>query len=105
MTMQENRSRLPDGGELAKAYEDGKRVGLGIAAAVMGVVSFLSMLGMEKAAVAIVLGVLATRSAKAKRLGLAGIALGSVFVVTVGVVLTLYWDKLRAVIEALQKLS
>lgn len=91
------------------AYETGRRTGFGIAALALGLASFLSLLGAEKAILTIVLGVLASRGTAAgalpRRLGVAAIWLGAIFIVTLAVVLVLYHDKFIELIRLLQKLS
>lgn len=95
--------------QIAEAYDRGRRAGFGVAALALSCVAFLSLLGAEKAILAIVLGVLATRGgeprALARRLGIAAISLGSVFLVAWGVGLVIFWDKFVELIKLLQQLS
>jgi hypothetical protein len=96
-------------GEHALAYEEGRRAGLATAALLIGVVSFISMLGVEKALVAITLGALTIKGPaagrRARRMGTAAIVLGGLFIATVGVVLALFWDKVGEFLRLLQHLS
>ena len=96
-------------GPIAEAFDAGRRAGFAVSAAVLGLVSFLSLLGAEKALLTIVLGVLALRGARpgtsARRLGVVAVCLGALFLVTVAVVLVLYGDKLLEVVRLLKKLS
>lgn len=98
-----------DTGRLAAAYDAGWRLGLAVSALAVGLVAFLSLLGAEKAILAIVLGTLAARGsmpgALPRRLGAAAIALGMVFLLTALVLLTLFWDQAAEMIRLLQKLS
>ena len=92
-----------------EAYDIGRRVGFGMSALALGLVTFLSLLGAEKAILAIVLGALAIRGSDARtlsrRLGSAAIILGVVFLLTVGVVLVVFWDQAVELVRILQQLS
>lgn len=91
------------------AYATGRRDGLGIAALTLGIVTYLSLLGVEKAVLAIVLGVLAIRGGQpgsvAQKFGRTSIVLGVLFIVTLIVVMICYWDKVAELFALLQKLS
>jgi hypothetical protein len=93
----------------AEAYDTGRRVGFGVSALALGLVTFLSLIGAEKAILAIVLGTLAVRGSKARslsrRLGTAAVVLGAVFLVTVGVVLVVFWDACVEFVIQAQRLS
>jgi|WetSurMetagenome_2_1015567.scaffolds.fasta_scaffold1169418_1 hypothetical protein len=93
----------------AEGYQAGKRTGFGIAALALGLVSYLSLLGLEKAVLTIVLGVLAMKgeipTPIAKRLGIASIALGVIFILSAAVLLYLFQDKFAELIGNLKKLS
>jgi hypothetical protein len=95
--------------ELAEAFDAGRRAGLAVAALALGCVAFLSLLGMEKAGLAIILGIVALRGGKAglatRRLALAAIGLGALFILTVIILLVVYWERVRQLITELQKLS
>jgi hypothetical protein len=95
--------------ELSNAFHAGRRVGFGISALVLSLVGFLSLLGAEKAILAIVLGALAIRGSGqgtlARRLGLIAICLGIVFLLTLVVVLIVFRGQVLEVIQTLQKLS
>ena len=90
-------------------YAEGKREGLAIGAIAAGAVAFISLLGVEKAILAIVLAVLAFRGAKAgsaaRRLSLAAIVVAAVYALTYIILLVLYYDKLVELIHLLQKLG
>jgi hypothetical protein len=93
----------------AEAYDAGRRVGYGVSALALGLVTFLSLLGTEKAILAMALGFLAVRgsasSPLSRRLGSAAIMLGVVFLLTVGVVLVVFWDQAVEFVRLLQQLS
>lgn len=95
--------------EMTDAFRAGRRVGFGISALVLSLVSFLSLLGAEKAILAIVLGALAIRGsghgALARRLGVIAICLGTVFLLTMVVVLIVFRGQVLEFIQTLQKLS
>jgi len=95
--------------QIVRAYNVGRRVGFGISALVLSIVAYLSMLGFEKAILAIVLGVLAIKSAEnntiAKRLGIISICLGILFIITAIVVLIIFRDKVAEFITLLKQIS
>jgi len=112
MTDQQTLGKHEGGGQsadAAKVFAEGRRSGLATAALAVGVVSFLSLLGVEKAALAVVLGVLALRGAapgtSARRLGLAAVLLGGLFVATLAVVLVLFRADFAKLLSLLQQLS
>ncbi len=103
-------SELPKSRDaVATAYDAGRRTGLAVAALAVSLVAFLSLLGLEKAILAVVLGVLAMRggpaASAARRLGLAAVVIAAAWLVSVSVVLALYWPKLADLIQALERLS
>jgi hypothetical protein len=95
--------------QMAGAFHAGRRVGFAVSAVSLSLVTFLSLLGAEKAILAMVLGVLAMRGAEpgtlAKRLGLAAIAIGGLFMVTAAVLLAVFWTDVVDFVELLDKLS
>jgi len=95
--------------DIAEVYVRGRRDGFGIAALVGSLVAFLSLLGAEKAIFAIVLGALAMRGAPARslarRLGVASVVIGAVFVVSMVVLLLVLREQLSDLIRALERLS
>ncbi|MHB8902116.1 MAG: hypothetical protein ACYC6Y_25440, partial [Thermoguttaceae bacterium] len=95
--------------ELSDAFYAGRRMGFAISALVLSLVGFLTLLGTEKAILAIVLGGLAIRGSAGgsltRRLGITAIALASLFLVTVAVVLVVFRDQLLEIVVTLQKLS
>jgi hypothetical protein len=95
--------------EKAEAFNAGRRMGFGISALALSLVSFLSLLGAEKAILAIVLGVLAIRGsrqgASARRLGVVAICIGLGFLLTMVVLLVVFWGQVLEFIQMLHKLS
>ena len=94
---------------LARAFEDGRRAGLATAAVAVGLIAFLSLLGAEKAILAIALGLLARRGARpgsaGRKLAAMAIAVGTVFLVSIAFILIVFWDDLVGLINLLQQLS
>ena len=73
----------------------GTKSKVAVAGLVMGIASFINLLGMEKAIAAIVFGWMGLKEAQAeqkagKRLAYAGIILGILYIITVSVMLVLY---------------
>ncbi len=103
-----NRSTNGTPAEVIQARDDGRRQGLAIAALAVGLISFLTMLGIEKAILAIVLGVIAmsgSSSRLVRQRSFIAIGLALLQIVTTGVVLLLYQDELGQLVELLSKLS
>ena len=92
-----------------EAFREGKRAGLAIAAIAGSAVAFVSLLGIEKALLAIILAILASRGAAPKshtrRLASVAIGLGLLYVVTFAVVMALFHDKLGELIRLLQQMG
>jgi hypothetical protein len=92
-----------------EAFREGKRAGLAIAAIGGSAVAFVSLLGIEKAVLAIVLAIVAIRGAAPKshtrRLAFVAIGLAMLYVVTFAVVMVLFHDKLGELIRLLQQMS
>ena len=92
-----------------EGFQAGRRMGFGISGLALGLVTFLSLLGLEKAILTMVLGALAMRGdprvPAAKRLGIAAIALSVIFILTAVVLLYLFHDRYSELIENLKKLS
>ncbi|OGX18432.1 MAG: hypothetical protein A3K83_03255 [Omnitrophica WOR_2 bacterium RBG_13_44_8b] len=76
-----------------------------IASLVMGIVSFIHILNIEKAAVAIVFGVLALKRIKVsaqfkgKKLAIAGIVLGTVSVIATITVTVIFWPQMQQMMQ------
>lgn len=95
--------------QLAQAFDAGRRAGLATAALALSIVAFFSLLGAEKAILAIVLGLYARRGARpgssARRLATAAIGVAGVFLVSVALVLVLFWHDFVGLINHLRQLS
>lgn len=91
------------------AFAKGRRHGFAIAALLLSLVSFVSLLGAEKALTAIVLGTLAIKGAEAgslpRKMGTAAIIISTLFLVTVAIVLIVFWDKAIEIVRLLEQLS
>ena len=102
-------NRVEGAGPLADAFDAGRRAGLAVAALALSVVAFLSLLGAEKAILALVLAAAALRGARAgapaRRLAVAAVVLATLFLITVAVVLVVFWDQLAELVALLEKLS
>jgi hypothetical protein len=94
---------------VARAFADGRRAGLATAALAVSIIAFVSLLGAEKALLAIALGLLAWRGAPrgsaARRLAMVAVGLATVFLVSIVVTLIVFWDELVGLVSHLQKLS
>lgn len=91
-----------------QALRRGRSEGLAIAALALGVLSFIQLLGMEKALLAIVLGGLALRgtvTARSRRQAWTALALGAAYLVITVSVLLLFQDRLAELIRLLQTLG
>jgi hypothetical protein len=95
--------------QIAAAFDTGRRAGFATAAVALSVVAFVNMFGAEKAILAIVLAMIALRGSATglpyRRLARTAIGIASAFIVTVVVVLTVWWDKLAELVTLLAKLS
>lgn len=92
----------------AQLLARGRSEGLATAAIALGVLSFIQLLGAEKAILAIVLAVLALRgtpSQQGRRRSFAAIALGVVYLAITAVTLILFQDELAELIGLLQSLG
>lgn len=92
-----------------ESFGEGKRVGLAIAALASGAVAFVSLLGLEKAILAIVLAVLAVRGAppqsRSRRVAFLALGLAALYVLTFAVLMVLFHDRLGELVRLLQQLS
>lgn len=95
--------------QIDDAFSAGRRAGLAVASLALSLVAFLSLLGAEKAILAILLAVLALKGAmpgsRTRRMATAAIAIATMFLATVVVVLVAFWDKVVQFVDLLQKLS
>jgi hypothetical protein len=89
----------------------GQKYAFATAALMLGIASYVSLLGMEKAILAIIFAWMALRSQPAPILkdhrnwAIAGIVLGALMLVIVPTILLLNIDRIEAVIDALMKLQ
>src|SRR5437588_749149 len=94
---------------LAQAFEDGRRAGLATAAMALSLVAFLSLLGAEKALLAIALGLLARRGAQpgsaGRRLATVAIGVSTVFLVSIALILIRFWNELVDLVLYFRQLS
>jgi uncharacterized membrane protein len=93
----------------ADSFQEGKRTGLAIGALAAAAVAFVSLLGIEKAVLAIVLGVLAVRGAspasRSRRLALLALGIAVVYALTFAVVMILFHQKIGELFRLLQQMG
>lgn len=93
----------------AEAFEQGKRTGLAIAALATAAVAFLSLLGLEKAILAVVLAVLAARGtpreSRSHRLALLALGIAVLYALTFVIVMVLFRDRIGELVRLLQQMS
>ncbi|MFT3880615.1 MAG: hypothetical protein QM703_13240 [Gemmatales bacterium] len=94
---------------VAQAFDAGRRAGLATAALAISLVAFLSLLGAEKALLAIALAILAKRGAQpgsaGNRLATVAIGIATVFLITITFVLIVFWKELVNFVHYLMQLS
>ncbi|MEP6636298.1 MAG: hypothetical protein ABJB97_06195 [Acidobacteriota bacterium] len=89
----------------------GQRYAYATAALILGIACFVNLVGLEKAILAIVFGWLALKTTPLPALrerrmwAKTGIVLGSLLLIVVPTIILLNIDRLRLIIEALEKLS
>lgn len=92
-----------------QAFDAGRRAGLATAAMAVSLVAFISLLGAEKAILAIVLGYHALRGAPpgtaGRRLAGTAITVASIFLVSMIVVLIVFRNELLGLVNHLRQLS
>src|SRR5687768_2999709 len=88
---------------VAQAFAAGRRAGLATAAMALSLVAFLSLLGAEKALLAIALGLLARRGSQpgsaGHRLATVAICVATVFLVSITFILIVFWDDLVGLVN------
>ena len=93
----------------AQAFEDGRRAGLATAALALSLVCYFSLLGAEKALLAIALAIMARRGSRrgsaGRRLATAAIAISTVFLVSIVCVLVLFWEELVGIVNYFRHVS
>ena len=91
------------------AYQAGRRAGFALAALATSVVAFISLLGAEKAILALVLAAWAMRAAAPgsmpRKLGAVAVGVAVVYLITCVMVIVLFHDKIIALVHQLQRLS
>lgn len=107
MESADNKVNTPDA--VAAAFSRGRQVGLATAALALSIVSFISLLGLEKAILAAVLGIAAWRmtpsNPQGKKRSRLAITISAVYAVIFIVAIVLYYDKFSEFIHMLQQLS
>jgi hypothetical protein len=89
----------------------GQKYAYATASLVLGLACFVSLIGLEKAVLAVVFGWMALKSTpapalKARRMwAKTGIVLGGLMLITIPTIIILNLDRLRVIVEALMKLS
>ena len=95
--------------QLAQAFDAGRRAGLATAAMALSLVAFFSLLGAEKALLAIALAIIARRGSQPRSAGrrVATIAIGvaTVFLVSIALVLIVFWKELGDLVNHFRQLS
>ena len=91
------------------AYSDGRRCGLAMGALSVSAVAFISLLGVEKAVLALALATLALSGSqggtRARRLSVAAMVLACIYVITYVLVIVLYHQKLAELLHMMQQLG
>jgi len=101
--MQENQTR--------ESLILGQKYAFATVSLILGIFSFVNLLGLEKPILAIVFGWLALRTKPAPQLtehrvwAKAGVTLGTIILIVVPVFIILNFDRLRELVEVLSKLN
>lgn len=107
--MESTKDRMEVADEAKIAFRKGRQAGLGTAALALSIVSFISLLGLEKAILAAVLGLAAWRGAAAgtqgKKRGWLAVIIAGGYAVFFGVMILIYHDKFAVLIRMLQQLG
>ena len=89
----------------------GQKYAFATASLILGIFSFINLLGLEKPILAIIFGWLALRAAPEPRLtehrvwAKTGVVLGSIVLVVLPTLIVLNFDRLREFVEVLSKLN
>ena len=89
----------------------GQKYAFATASLILGIVSFVNLLGLEKPILAIIFGWLALRTKPAPQLtqhriwAKTGVVLGTVILIVVPTLIILNFDRLREIVEILSKLQ
>lgn len=91
------------------AFHQGRQTGLAMGALALSIVAFVSLLGLEKAILAAVLGLISIRGlapgSPGRRYGTAAIAITIVYAVTFAIVLGVFHDRIAELARLLQQLG
>ena len=90
------------------SLQQGRREGFAIAALALSLISFVHLLGAEKALLAIVLAVAAIRGSTrgvARQRGMIALAIAGVYVVTIVIAVVVLRDKFGELLRLLSELS
>ncbi|HEY6456851.1 MAG TPA: hypothetical protein VIY90_16370 [Steroidobacteraceae bacterium] len=102
---------MPDISQIdpAKAFQEGRRLGLATAALALSITGFVNLLGAEKPILAGVLALMALRGSAPSRAifsrGRAALALAAIYLVTLVAVCIIFHEKLLQLLQLLQKLG
>jgi ABC-type multidrug transport system fused ATPase/permease subunit len=92
-----------------ESFLEGRRTGLAIGALAASAVAFISLLGIEKALLAIVLAILAMRGAApstpARRLAWGSLGVALLYVLTFVAVMALFHERLGELVRLLQQMA
>lgn len=98
-----------DGGD---AYDAGRRAGLSIGALAASLVAFVSLLGLEKALLALTLAILALAGGRrgggrrsGRRMAACAIGVSCVYIVTYAVILIVFRSQLAKLLHLMQQLG
>jgi hypothetical protein len=99
----------PDSSSTADAFQAGRRSGLAIAALATSAVAFISLLGAEKAILALVLAAWSMREAAQgstpRTLGRIAVGVAVVYLITSVAVIVLFHEKIIAFVRLFQQLA
>ncbi len=102
-------STTPQADPTYAAYQRGRRMGLATGALTLSVVAFVNLFGFEKSIPACVLALLALKGAAPAidvvRRGRIALAIAAIHILTIGVVLFAFHDKLLQLLHLLEKLG
>ena len=89
----------------------GQKIAFAAASLVLGICSFIHLLGMERAILAVIFGYLALKGKHGLKTGtrrtwaIIGIVLGCIMLIVVPVTLIIFWPQVQELVKALEKLS
>jgi hypothetical protein len=90
-------------------YQAGRRAGFAVAALACSVVAFISLLGAEKAILALVLSAWAVRESAsgspARKVGMIAVGVAVVYLITYVAVIAIFHERIGALLHQLQQLG